>query len=139
MAVLVLQPLAGQRRAPGRAADQEAVGLHVAGGPDEVADALEAEHRVEDVEGNHVHAVIGVAGAGGQPGAEGAGLVDALLQDLALLVLAVVAELVGILRAVELADRGVDADLPEHALHAEGARLVGDDRHDVAADVRDRG
>ncbi len=53
VAVLVLQALAGQRGAPGGAADQEAAGLHVAGGPGQVADALEAEHGVEDVEGDH--------------------------------------------------------------------------------------
>jgi hypothetical protein len=58
VAVLVLQPLAGQRRATGRAADQETARLHVAAGPDEVADALEAEHRVIDVERHHLHAVV---------------------------------------------------------------------------------
>ena len=33
---------------------------------------------------------------------------------------------------VELAHLGEDPELAEHALHAEGARLVGDDRHHVA-------
>ena len=32
---------------------------------------------------------------------------------------------------VELADRGIDADLPEQRLHTERARLVRDDRHDT--------
>ena len=53
MAVLVLQALAGQRGAPGGGAEQEAARLDVAGRPDEVADALEAEHRVVDVERHH--------------------------------------------------------------------------------------
>ena len=63
------------------------------------------------------------------------GLVDALLQHLALLVLAVEHELLGVLGRVELADLAEDPQLAEHALHAERARLVGHDRHDVAADA----
>jgi hypothetical protein len=63
VAVLVLQALAVQRGAPGGAADQEAARLHVAGGPGQVADALEAEHRVVDVERDHRPAVVGVGGA----------------------------------------------------------------------------
>src|SRR5207249_7033556 len=34
-----------------------------------------------------------------------------------------------------LPDGGIDADLPEQSLHAEGARLIGYDRHDIAPDV----
>jgi hypothetical protein len=51
------------------------------------------------------------------------------------LVLAVVHQLLGVLRLVELTVRRVDAVLPEHAFHAERARLVGDDRHDPLADL----
>ena len=40
-----------------------------------------------------------------------------------------------ILRLVELAFGRVDAELPEHALHAERARFVRDDGHDALADV----
>ncbi len=139
MAVLVLQALAGERGAPGRAADQEAARLHVAGRPDEIADALEAEHGVIDVERDHGYAVIGVARARRQPGTEGAGFVDAFLENLAFLVLAVIHQLVRILRPVELADGRVNANLAKHALHAEGARLVGDDRHDILANDWDHG
>ena len=60
MAVGVLQPLTGQRRAPGGGADEEAAGELVGHRPDPVAGALEAEHRVEDVERDHVLAVRGV-------------------------------------------------------------------------------
>src|SRR5205807_9970343 len=52
-----------------------------------------------------------------------------------LLVLAVGHERLRILRRVQLADRGIDADLAEQSLHAEGARFVRHDRHDVATDV----
>ena len=86
MAVLVLQALAGQRGAAGRAAQQEAAAAHVAGGPDQVADPLEAEHRVEDVERDHVarrgwHTSVPAA----MNEAIDAGLGDALLEDLAVL------------------------------------------------------
>ena len=66
---------------------------------------------------------------------ERAGLVDALLKDLALLVLLVEHELVGVLGLVQLAELAEDPELPEHALHAERARLVGHDRDDVLADL----
>jgi hypothetical protein len=39
-----------------------------------------------------------------------------------------------VLGLVELADGRVDADLAEEVRHAEGARLVGDDRHDALAE-----
>ncbi len=131
----MLQPLAGERRAARRAADQEAARLLVAAGPDEVADALETEHRVVDIERHHLHVVIRIRRAGREPRAERAGLVDAFLEDLAFLVLAVVHEFARIFRRIQLALRCINADLAEHALHAERARLVGHDRHDVLADL----
>ena len=39
-----------------------------------------------------------------------------------------------VFRLVELADGGVDAELAEHALHAEGARLIRHDGHHALAD-----
>ncbi len=107
----------------------------VARRPGEVADPLEAEHRVERVEGDHLAVVVRVGGRRRDPGGERARLVDPLLQDLPLAVLAVEHQLVGVLGLVELADVGVDAELAEHPLHPEGARLVGDDRDDPRADL----
>ena len=52
-AVLMLQAFAAERRPARRRADQEAARALVGGGPDQVADALEAEHRVVDVERQH--------------------------------------------------------------------------------------
>ena len=57
VAVGVLQPLTGQRGAAGRGADQEAARELVGHRPDRVAGPLEPEHRVEDVERDHVLAV----------------------------------------------------------------------------------
>ena len=69
------------------------------------------------------------------PVAHAAGLVDALLQDLAVLRLLVEHQLLGILRRVELALLVPDAELAEHAFHAERPRFVRHDRHDVLAEV----
>src|SRR3712207_824031 len=60
---------------------------------------------------------------------------SALLQELPALVLLVEHELVRVLGPVELADLREDAELAEHALHAEGAALVRHDRHHALADA----
>ena len=135
VAVLMLQAFAVQGGAAGGAAEQEAAGLHVSGSPGEVAHALEAEHGVVDVERNQGEAMGAVGGGGGHPGGEGAGLVDALLQHLPILAFPIGGDFPGILRLVELALGGIDAQLPEHALHAEGAGFVGDDGNDALADA----
>jgi hypothetical protein len=83
VAVLVLQAFAVQRGAAGGAAEQEAAGALVAGCPGQVADALQAEHRVADVERHGLHVMHGIRGGGGDPVAHRAGFVDAFLQDLA--------------------------------------------------------
>ncbi len=134
MPVLVLQPFAVERGAAGGAADEEAARAHVARRPGEIADALEAEHRIVDVERDHRHVRRRVGRRRRDPGGHRARLVDAFLEHLARLVLLVVHELVGVLRPVELADLAEDAELAEHALHAEGAAFVGHDRHDALAD-----
>ena len=135
VAVLVLQALAVEGRAAGGAADQEAARAHVARGPGEIADALEAEHRIVDVEGDHRHVGGRIGRARGDEGRHRARLVDALLKDLPLRILAVIHELIGVLRPIKLADLAENPDLPEQALHAEGAALVGDDRHHVRAEI----
>src|ERR1700733_8911591 len=129
LAVLVLQALTVERRASGGAAHEEPARAQVARGPDEIADALEPEHRVEDEERDHLLAVRRVRRGGGHPRRNRAGFVDALLQNLTGLVFAVPHQLIGVLRTVELPERLVHADLAEHAFHAERARLVGNDRY----------
>ncbi|MNK80552.1 hypothetical protein D3C87_1002730 [compost metagenome] len=135
VAVFVLQAFAVERGAPRGAAEQEAARTHVAGEPGQVAHALQAEHRVVDVERNHRHVVRAVRGGRDDPAGHRAALVDAFLQHLPVFRLAVVHELVGVLRLVELAERRPDSQLAEHAFHAEGARLVGHDGHHVLADL----
>src|SRR5206468_7565770 len=89
VAVLVLEALTVESRAAGGGADQEAAGAGVVGCPDEIADPLEAEHRIEDEEREHRLRPRRVGGAGGGEAGHRAGLGDALLEDLALLALAV--------------------------------------------------
>ena len=135
VAVLMLQPLAVQRSASRRTTEQKAARAHVARRPGQIADALKAEHRIEDVERNHRQPIGAVRRRGGDPGAHRARFADALLQDLAVLVLLVEHQLVGVLRRIELTDVGIDAELAEHAFHAESARLVRHDRHHQLADL----
>ena len=130
VAVLVLKPFARQRRASGRPAQQETTRARVGSGPDQVADALEAEHRVVDEEWDGVDAVGGVGGARGDERRHRAGFGDPFLENLPVGCFLVVQEHVHVDRLVELTDVRVDADLPEQRLHPEGARFVGHDRHD---------
>ena len=64
-----------------------------------------------------------------------AGLGDALLEELAVRRLAVREQQPGVDRLVLLAERRVDLELGEERVHAERARLVGDDRHDARAEL----
>ncbi len=100
--VLMLETFARERRAAGGTANQEAARAAVAAGPRKVADPLEAEHRVVDIERNRLHAVRRVRRARRDPRAVRTALVDALFEDLAFLVLFIERELVGVLRRVEL-------------------------------------
>ena len=131
----MLQSFAGERRAAGRAAEQEAAAARIGGGPDEVADALEAEHRVEDEERNRVDAVRRVRRAGGDPRRNRSGLGDAFFENLPVLRFLVVEQRRHVDRLVELADARVDADRAEERLHAERPRFVRHDRHDELADL----
>ena len=129
----MLQALAVEGGAAGGTADEEAPRLHVAGCPGQVAHALEAEHRVVREERQHDDVAGGVRRGRRNPGAERTRLVDTFLQDLAAGVFLVIHHLVLVDRHVLLALGGVDAQLAEHALHAEGAGLVGHDGHNARA------
>src|SRR5690606_2714539 len=102
-------------------------------GPDQVTDALEAEHRVVEEERDGVDAVVGVGGAGCDERRHRTGLCDALFQDLAVDRLLVEQEVGAVNRLVELPHAGVDAHLAEQRLHAEGTGFVGDDGNEQLA------
>ncbi len=105
MAVLVLQAFTVERGAPGSAAQQEAAGLGIAGRPGQVADPLEAEHRVEDVDRQHRLVVVAVGGTCGDERGERTGFVQTFLEDLAVFLFAVVHHLVAVDRLVQLPHR----------------------------------
>ncbi|ABA48711.1 hypothetical protein BURPS1710b_2745 [Burkholderia pseudomallei 1710b] len=134
VAVFVLQAFAVERRAARGAAEQETARAHVARRPREIADALEAEHRIEDIERHHDLAVRRVRRRRRDPVAHAARFVDAFLQDLAGFRFLVEHQLIGIFRHILLAFLVPDADLAEQALHAERARFVRHDRHDALAE-----
>ena len=136
MPVVVLEALAGQRRAPGGGAHQEAATARVPERPHLVAGPLEPEHRVEDVERDHRQAVRRVGRAGRLEAGHRARLGDPLLEDLAVGRLAIGEDEVRVDRRVALPERRVDPDLLEQRVHAEGARLVRDDRHDPRPELR---
>ena len=136
VAVGVLEALAGQGRATGGGADEEAARELVGHRPDRVARALEAEHRVEDVERDHVLAVRGVRRPGRGRRRHRARLGDALVEHLALRGLLVGEQHLAVDRLVLLAARVVDLGAREHRVHAERAVLVGRDRDEAVADLR---
>ncbi len=137
MAVLVLQPLAVEGGAAGSGAEQKALGPAVARQPEFIAHPLRAEHGVVYVEGNQIDAVVGVGRSRRDKRRHRAGFGDAFLQNLAVLGFVVEAE-AGLLvhRLVKLALGRIDADLAEERINPEGARFVGNNRHDAPAHLR---
>ena len=133
--VLVLQALAVERGAARGRAAEEAATARVAERPDLVARALQTEHRVEDIEGEHLFAVRRVARARGGERGHRPRLGDAFLEDLAVDRLAVRQKRLRVDRFVALAKGRIDPDLFEERVHAERPCLVGDDRDDALADV----
>ena len=118
MPVLVLETLAVHGRAPRRAAHQEATCPRVGRLPDEVADTLEAEHRVEEVDRQHRQGPGRVRGPSRLEARHGAGLGYALLQDLSCAILRVGEQQPGVDGLVELALRGVDLRPPRRGRRA---------------------
>ena len=131
----MLQAFAHQGGSAGGGAEQETLGACVGRRPGEIAHPLQPEHGVEDIERDRRDIVVAVGGASGDPGRYRTGFVDAFLQNLAVFGLFIVAELPGVLRGIQLAEPGMDANLAEQAFHAERARLVRHDGHDQFADV----
>src|SRR5467141_4298902 len=60
VAILVLEPFAGERGTSRCAAEHEAPRAHIGRGPDEIRDALETEHRVVNEKWNRVDAMSGI-------------------------------------------------------------------------------
>src|SRR5271165_1605006 len=136
MSILVLQAFASKRRSAGGAAHHESLAARIGEGPDHIADALEPEHRVIGEEWNRGYPVIGIGRTSRGKRGHGARLGNSLFQDLPVLFLAVIQEHVLIVGLVELSLAGVNADLANNGLHAEGASLVRNDWNDELANLR---
>lgn len=104
----VLQALTGQGGAPGGGPEHEPSSHLVGRGPEAIAGALEAEHRVEDVNGDHRFVVRRIRGAGRDERAHRPGFVDALVQDLPDFALLVGQHQVGVNRGIQLAIAVID-------------------------------
>ena len=77
VAVFVLQTFAGERGAARCRAEQKSARAGIARGPEQIADALEAKYRIENIEWNHRHAVRRIAHGGSEPGRNRTGFGDA--------------------------------------------------------------
>src|SRR4051812_16673648 len=118
MAVLVLKAFAVECGAARGGTHEKAASAAVAKGPDEIADALETEHGIEDEERDHGLTPCRVRGSGCGERTHGAGLGDAFFEDLALLTLRVAEEKLGVDRLVALPEGRVDLDLFEQRIHS---------------------
>ena len=114
-AVLMLQSFPAKRGATGSRAEQKAAGALIGRGPDEIADALKAKHRIEDIERQQRQIVHAVRGGRGHPGGQCACLGNALFQQLPVTLLAIDQQCILIFGRIELALRGIDTDLAEQS------------------------
>ncbi|CAB4639049.1 unannotated protein [freshwater metagenome] len=78
----MLETFAEQRGAPGSGADDETLCLCVGSSPDQVAYALESEHRIQGEERNHRNTACCVTGSGGSETRERAGFGDSFFKKL---------------------------------------------------------
>ena len=134
MTIFMLQAFTIQGGASRCATEQEAACLHITSRPSQIADALEAKHRVVHIERHHDAVAGGVAGSCRNPAAHTARFVDTFLQDLTGFIFLVVHHLVFVDRRVLLTSGVINTDLAEQAFHAEGAGFVDQDGHHTWAE-----
>ena len=97
-----------------------------------VADALEAEDRIEDIEGNGGHGEVGISRPRRQEAGHGAGFANALLEDLPVRSFPVGGQGIGVHRLVMLPRRRINPRLTKEPIHTKGAGLVRNDGHHIA-------
>ena len=113
MTVLVLESLASQGGASSSAADQEPAAAHIARCPNQVADALESEHRVVNKKRDRIDPVIGIGSPGGDKRAHRSGFGNALFKDLTVFRFLVIKQRRHVDRFIELAYAGINSYLAE--------------------------
>src|SRR5579875_1249860 len=111
VAVVMLEALSLEGGPAGGAAGEDAAAPNVAERPGQVADPLETEHRVKEVDRQHRMGPGRVGRCQRDEAGHGAGLGDAFLEDLAGLALRVPQCEVGVDRRVALAFGGIDLGL----------------------------
>src|ERR1700733_5288138 len=136
VSVLVLQPFAGECGAASGASDQEAASAHIGSGPDQIANALESEHRVINKERNSVDSVIGIRRPRRDERTHRSGFGNAFFENLSVFGFFVVEQRVHIDWLIKLADARVDSDLAKQSFHAKSASFVRNNWHDELADLR---
>src|SRR5437868_6546486 len=99
----MLQTFARESRAPPCAAHQEALATRVRERPDQIADALEAEHRIVSEERDHRNAVRRVGCSSRRERSHGARLGDSFFENLAVLGFLVIEKILAVDRLIELA------------------------------------
>src|ERR1700704_4151190 len=109
VSVLMLQTFSSERGSTGGSSEKESTGAHVRGGPDEIGDALETEHRVINKKWNGVDAVGSIGRARGDEGSHGTGFGNSLFKDLSVFGFLVIEEGVHVDGLVALADARVDS------------------------------
>ncbi len=131
----MLQPLAVQGGPAGRCAQHEPAHLHISSRPDQVTDSLEAKHGVIDEKRNQVfpNRCVGISSSNKRR--HGPRFGDAFFEDLAILGFVVIQKRRAVDRFIELTFGGVDANLAEQGVHAEGARFIRYDWYDPGSDL----
>src|ERR1700724_1693617 len=111
--VLMLQAFTRERSSAGGASNQEAASAHIGSGPDQIANALESEHRLLNKKRNGVDSMVCVRRSRRNERAHRSGFGNAFFEDLSVLGFFVVEQRVHIDRRVELADARVNSYLAE--------------------------
>src|SRR5437870_11443794 len=83
MAVLMLEPFAGERGTTSRGAQQKTAAAHIRRRPDQIANTLEAKHGVINEERNRVYPMGRIGGTGSDERCHRAGLGNPFLEELA--------------------------------------------------------
>ena len=96
--------------------------------------SLKSEHGIENIKRDHGLAVRGIACSGRSKAGGAPGFGDSLFQYLPVLRFVIAEQHSGIHRFIDLPHRRVDAEFPEHGIHAESPRFIRDDRHNAPAD-----
>src|SRR5215831_6435045 len=111
MAVLMLEPFTGERRAAGRGSQQKTTAAHIRRRPNQIANALKAKHGVVDEEWYRVNPMRRIGCTGSDERRHRPGFGNTFFEKLAVGRFLIVDQRVTIDRLVQLAHVRVDAAL----------------------------